>query len=173
MGMLSADMGWLAVRVMTGLILLAHGILVATMEWNKPGLAHKLGFRPPGFWQLMGWAGQAAGGVLVTLGLALPLGCALTVSAMGVAVVFKWNKGFWNPNGGYEYALFLSLLAIVLALVGPGPYTMDRALGWDAFFRQPLVVLPLLAGGVVAAALPWVSRRRPAGREQPGAAAGR
>jgi putative oxidoreductase len=57
------------------------------------------------------------------------VGPALIISVMLVAIVsVHWSKGFWNMAGGYEFPLVNAAAALVLALIGPGIYALDRAL---------------------------------------------
>ena len=56
-----------------------------------------------------------------------------------------WEKGFFVTEGGYEYNLALAAAAFVLADVGPGPISLDRALGTEV--RGPLVALAALGAG--------------------------
>ena len=55
------------------------------------------------------------------------------------------EKGFFVTDGGYEYNLALAASALVLADIGPGPVSLDRALGTEV--RGPLVALAALAAG--------------------------
>jgi putative oxidoreductase len=41
------------------------------------------------------------------------------------------GKGPWNHNGGWEYVLVLSTIAIGLAFNGAGKWSLDNAIGWD------------------------------------------
>ena len=40
-----------------------------------------------------------------------------------------WPKGFWNSKGGYEFNLLILGAAATVAIVGPGAYSIDSALG--------------------------------------------
>jgi putative oxidoreductase len=40
-------------------------------------------------------------------------------------------KGFWNGNGGYEFPLTLLTVVVAIAAIGPGRFSIDRAIGWD------------------------------------------
>lgn len=99
-----------------------HGMLVGMMKSQGVALA-----------PLLGWAAtlsEFVGGILVLLGLLTPLGAALIISTMIVAIhTVHWQKGFSNPKGGYEYNLVLSLIAVVLILLGAGSLSLDNVLG--------------------------------------------
>jgi putative oxidoreductase len=50
-----------------------------------------------------------------------------------------WPNGFWNTKRGYEFNLTLLASVAALALVGPGTYSLDRAIGID--LPEPLTVI--------------------------------
>jgi putative oxidoreductase len=72
---------------------------------------------------------EAVGGALLALGFATPLAAALLaivmVNAIG-AVTFK--RGFML---GSELELAYLTVAVSLAAIGPGRFSIDRAIGWD------------------------------------------
>jgi putative oxidoreductase len=41
------------------------------------------------------------------------------------------RKGFWIYNGGNEYVLTNTAVAIALAFPGAGEWSVDNAIGWD------------------------------------------
>src|SRR5581483_11268265 len=96
------DFGLLALRVVFGLILAAHGAQKLFGWFGGGGLRGTAGFfgqglrlRHAGFWAFVGGFGEFAGGLLTALGLLNPIGPALLAGAMLVAI-FKahWSKGF-------------------------------------------------------------------------------
>lgn len=110
------------------------------------GLLKSLGFKPAGFWALLGVLGEFGGGLLLVLGLLTPLGALGVFASMLMAVLkFHWSKGFWAAKGGYEYPLILAVLGFVLGLLGPGSYSLD------ALFGIPLSTVPLFLIGAGAA----------------------
>jgi putative oxidoreductase len=51
-------------------------------------------------------------------------------SVMVVAVgSVHWRKGFFVTNGGYEYNLLILTVAVSVAAIGPGRFSVDHALG--------------------------------------------
>ncbi len=85
------------------------------------------------------------------LGLLSPLAGAAIFAAMLMAVLkFHWSKGFWNMKSGYEYPLVLGLLGAVLALTGPGSYSLDALLGFA--LATPLIWLVLVLAALVVIA---------------------
>ncbi len=81
-------------------------------------------------WAATAAVGELLGGALVLLGLFTPVGAALIVATMVVAIVkVHAPKGFFIQNGGYEYNLVLLVAALTLAATGAGAYSVDHALG--------------------------------------------
>ena len=75
-------------------------------------------------------------------------------------------KGFWNGNGGYEFPLTLLTVVVAIAAIGPGRFSIDRAIGWDDNISGLWWGVGVLG---VAAAITFVTqtigRRRQAARE--------
>ena len=129
------DLGLLALRVVLGLVFLGHGAQKAFGAFGGPGLAGasgfmaSLGLRPARFWAAVAAFGELLGGALVLLGLFTPVGAALIVATMAVAIAkVHGPKGFFIQNGGYEYNLVLLVAALTLAATGAGAYSVDRLL---------------------------------------------
>jgi putative oxidoreductase len=129
------DLGLLALRLVLGLVFLGHGAQKAFGAFGGPGLAGasgfmaSLGFKPARFWAAAAAFGERLAGVLMLLGLLLPVGAALIVATMVVAIAkVHGPKGFFSQNGGYEYNLVLLVAALTLAATGPGAYSLHRLL---------------------------------------------
>ena len=66
---------------------------------------------------------------MIALGAFTFLGCALIITTMVVAALtLKAHSGFWERFGGYEYNLCVIGMAAAIALIGPGPISLDAAL---------------------------------------------
>ena len=129
------DLGLLALRLVLGLVFLGHGAQEAFGAFGGPGLAGasgfmaSLGLRPARFWAAVAAFGELLAGALVLLGLFTPVGAALIVATMAVAIAkVHGPKGFFIQNGGYEYNLVLLVAALTLAATGAGAYSVDRLL---------------------------------------------
>ena len=133
---MSISFGLLIIRVAVGLLLVGHGAQ-KLFGWfgghgltGTTGFLKSMGFKPAGFWALLGSLGEFAGGLLLALGFLSPLGAIAIFASMLMAVLkFHWTKGLWSTNGGFEYPLVLTLLGLVLGMVGPGSYSLDAILG--------------------------------------------
>ncbi|HEX9379883.1 MAG TPA: DoxX family protein [Gaiellaceae bacterium] len=129
--------GLLLLRIVVGGTMFAHGAqkLFGWFGGGGPrgtaGFFGNFGFRAP---LLMAVAAGLAesGGLLFAAGLVTPL------AALGIAIVMlnaiglvHWPKGFFNANGGYEFPLTLLTVAVAVSAIGPGRFSVDRAIGWD------------------------------------------
>lgn len=119
----------LALRLALGAMFLAHG-LTKLFVFTPAGTA--------GFFESVGFPGVLAYPVIafeVLGGLALMLGVyARWVAAVAVVQLFLASTvhfgngwGFTNPNGGWEYPIFLTLAALALALLGDGKLALKRS----------------------------------------------
>jgi len=129
------DLGLLALRLVLGLVFLGHGAQKAFGAFGGPGLAGasgfmaSLGLQPARFWAAVAAFGELLAGALVLVGLFMPVGAALIVATMAVAIAkVHGPKGFFSQNGGYEYNLVLLVAALALAATGPGAYSLDHLL---------------------------------------------
>lgn len=131
--MTAIDLGLLLLRLWAGVVMLSHGVnhgrsLDGTTRWFA-----SRGFASPRMNALL------ATGSEIALGLALIAGFLTAPAAAGViATMFAafWSvhryAGFFvfrRPDEGYEYVATLTVIAIVLAVAGPGAASVDHAIG--------------------------------------------
>lgn len=130
------DAGLLLVRLSAGFILAPHGLQKLFGWFGGPGLDRTeayfagLGLRPPRVHAVLGGLCEFGGGALLVLGLFTPLGSAIVVGTMLVAVLTVAGKRGWFANtGGVEFPLALCLAAWASSFTGPGRYSLDHLLG--------------------------------------------
>jgi putative oxidoreductase len=149
------DAGLLLARMVFGLLMAAHGTQKLFGWFGGYGLAgtagflEQLGFRPGRFFAATAAGTEIAAGLLVALGLLGPLGPALIVSVMVVAIAtVHWPHGLFAQNNGIEVPLLYSVAAATLALTGPGAYSVDALLGltWPAAVAWIALALGVLGG---------------------------
>jgi putative oxidoreductase len=71
------------------------------------------------------------------------------ISVMIVAILtVHATHGFWAANNGIEVPFLYAAGALALAFTGPGLYSLDAALGLDAFW-SPARTAAILAIGVL------------------------
>src|SRR5262245_29590423 len=129
------DAGLLLVRVVLGVLIAAHGAQKLFGWFGGHGIAgtggffESLGFRPGRFFAAAAGTAEFAGGALVAFGLLGPLGPALVISTMIVAIAtVHWANGVFAQNNGFELPLLYAVVAAGLALAGYGAYSIDAAL---------------------------------------------
>jgi putative oxidoreductase len=155
------DLGLLVLRAVVGLVMAAHGAQKLFGWFNGPGpekfgaMMERMHLRPGRLWALVSGLGEFGGGLLLALGLLTPVGAALIIGTMLMAIAtVHLAKGFWNTAGGYEYNVIILAAALALGLTGPGAYALDPRLGLNLPQTQLLavslvVVLMGVAGGLL------------------------
>ena len=154
--------GLLTLRIAVGIVFLAHGLKhfqnrSKTINWTE-----SIGFKQPKIqWAFMTFAE-------IGIGLALMVGLLAGVAAAGAIAMMSvafWtvhrSAGFFitaRPDEGFEYVAVITLVAVALAVMGPGEWSIDHALelsldGW--------VGAGLAAGGLAAAAAQLATFYRP------------
>ncbi len=160
------SVGLLILRLVVGLTLAAHGAQKLFGWFGGYGIAgtgqflEQLGFRPGRLHAAQAGIVEGVGGLLLAVGLLTPAAGAALVAVMLVAAVSVHIKGgFFAQGGGYEYTLVLGAAALALAFTGPGPISLDQALGisWSGVTWG----LGALAAGVIGGAVPLVTRKMP------------
>jgi len=128
-------LGLLILRLVIGLILVAHGGQKLFGWWGGPGMngwtqmIQKLRIRPAQPWAWVAALAEFGGGILLALGFLSPLGSLAIAGSMLVAIVtVHLSRGFWVGKGGYEFNLAILSAVAALALTGPGTYSLDQAL---------------------------------------------
>lgn len=160
--------GLLLIRAIPGLLLIGHGTQKLFGWFGGKGLRatatgfESNGYRPGGLFAFLAGLGEAAGGLLLALGLTTPLACAAIIGVMLNAIVsVHWSKGIWSTNGGFEFPLTFAVVAAGIAFAGPGRFSVDRALGLDLRGTAWGIVAvgAGLASGIVTLAIRSSARR--------------
>ena len=71
-------------------------------------------------------------------GFFTPLAAAAFVGLMIVAAWTHRDNGFFIVKQGWEYNMVLAIVAVGVAVIGPGRYSLDWAFGLDFAFRPGL-----------------------------------
>ena len=160
------DFAILALRSIVGIVFLAHGIKHVinrekTIRWTA-----SIGLRYPRIqWFFMAFA-EIGIGVSFLAGFLTPVGSAGLIAMLFVAFwTVHRRAGFFvsaRPDEGYEYVLTLSVIAGVVAYLGPGRYSIDDALGLTEGLSGTAGLTIALAG-IVAGALQLLATYRPSG----------
>src|ERR1700737_1143557 len=99
--------------------------------------------------------GARGAGLMFAIGLLTPLAAAGIVGIMSVAgIVVHRRNGFFITKEGYEYVLVIALTASGVAVIGPGPRSLDHGLfGWHDVTGWGGLALSAGLGFVAAAGL--------------------
>jgi putative oxidoreductase len=161
------DLGLLIARVVLGLLMAAHGAQKLFGWFGGYGLAgtsgffETLGFKPGRLFATAASVGEVVSGLLIAFGLFGPVGPAILLSIMIVAAVsVHWQHGVFATSNGIEVPLLYATGAIVLALTGPGRFSLDALLGLGSLWT-PAVVAGALAAGVAGGIINLSLRRMP------------
>jgi putative oxidoreductase len=162
-------MGKFLLRVLIGGLFVGHGTQKLFGWFGGGGLEEtaggfeSMGMRPGKRHAAAAGAAEAGGGLLLALGLATPLAAASVIGVMLTAIrKVHLPNGIWVTEGGFEYNAVLIAAVTLLAESGPGPASLDRALGIEK--KGVFWGLAALAGGALAssAALSRAARSEPA-----------
>ena len=129
--------GLLLLRVVAGGTIAAHGAQ-KLFGWfggggvrATAGFFENMGFRPPILLTVLAGLGET-GGLLFAAGFLTPLAAlGMTIVMLNAIAVVHWSKGFFTSNGGLEFPLLIATTAVAVAAIGPGRFSVDRAIGWD------------------------------------------
>src|SRR3989442_211412 len=123
---------------------------------EHPPRAGRRRTRPARFWAAVGAFNELIAGPLLALGLLTPIAASLLIAQCAYIIAkVHWPKGFWNRDGGIEFALQLLAASLLLAASGPGAISLDALLGLAFSSELRLAIfLVATAGMLVALALP-------------------
>lgn len=124
------DLATFLLRVALGVMFLAHSLILKLFVFTLPGTAQfftSIGL--PGALAYVVFAVEAVAGILLVLGVQTRWVALATVPILVGATWAHWGNGwmFGYPEGGWEYPAYLTLLALVQALLGDGAYSLWRS----------------------------------------------
>jgi putative oxidoreductase len=94
------------------------------------GFFESLGMRPGRQHALAAGTAEAGGGALLAAGLATPAAAAAITGVMSTAIrTVHQPNGPWVTDNGWEYPAVVIAAVLAIAELGPGPVSLDAALG--------------------------------------------
>lgn len=149
------DLGLLVIRIGAGAVFIGHGSQKLFGAFNGAGLSgtakffESAGYGPARLLALLAGLAELGGGILLVLGLGASFAAAALIATMAGATSVAVDRGsgaFFAGNGGYEFELLLTVVAVGLTLTGAGRLALDKGRPWDS----ARVRLVLVAAGVFA-----------------------
>jgi putative oxidoreductase len=154
--------GLLLLHGFAGAALVAHAFqkLLVFRLGGTAAYVESLGFRAPRLMALAVIGAELAGGALLGLGLLEPLAAVLVASTMLVAArTDHRGKGWFITGSGAEYVAMNAVVAVALAALGGGRYSLDSAIGLDAAGTVWAVAAAMVALVSAAVVLSTLVRR--------------
>ena len=159
--------GLLIGRIVLGTAMAAHGAQKLFGWFGGHGLAgtggffESIGFKPGKLFALAAGLGELASGILLALGLFGPVGPAIMVSVMIVAMLtVHRHAGFFAMTNGVELPLLYTAGAVTLALTGPGRFSADALLGLGWLSTPGIAITMIIVGAFGALGTLAVRRTR-------------
>lgn len=126
------SIGLLLIRLVIGLSFMAHGTQKLFGWFGGYGLKgtggwfESIGMKPGVRMALLAGLSELVGGALFAAGFLTPLGALMIAGTMLMAIIkVHGPNGYWATQNGYEYNLTLLVVAISIAITGPGYYAID------------------------------------------------
>lgn len=125
----NADLAKLILRVSTGGLFIAHGLMKLLVFTPAGTAAYFDSIGLPGFLAYLTIAAELLGGLALIAGAYTRVVAAALVPVLLGAAVFGHGKAgffFSNQGGGWEYPVFWAIVMVVIALIGGGAYAVRR-----------------------------------------------
>lgn len=126
------SIGLLLIRLVIGLSFMAHGAQKLFGWFGGHGLKgtggwfESIGMKPGVRMALIAGLSELVGGALFGVGFLTPLAALMIAGTMFIAIIkVHGPNGYWATQNGYEYNLTLLVVAISIAIIGPGYYAID------------------------------------------------
>ncbi|MDZ4137399.1 MAG: DoxX family protein [Erythrobacter sp.] len=124
-------------RVALGVMFLAHSLVLKLVVFTLPGTAQYFtSINLPGWFAYVVFIAEAVGGTLLILGIQARWVALALVPILVGATWAHWGNGwmFGYENGGWEYPLYLTLLAACQFMLGDGRYALIPSRSVAALF---------------------------------------
>jgi len=116
-------------RVGLGVMYLAHSVVLKLLTFGLAGTAgYFTSIGLPGWLAYLTFAAEAAGGLMLVLGIQARWVALALIPALAGAIIWVHGANGWvfnAPGGGWEYPLYLIVLSIAQALLGDGHYALS------------------------------------------------
>ena len=166
--------GILLLRLVVGIAFVGHGTQ-KLFGWfggfgpqGTGGFFGSKGYRAPVLMAIAAGVSEAVGGTLLALGFATPLAAVLLATVMINAIAsVTFKKAFML---GSELEITYLTIAVSVAAIGPGRFSIDRAIGWDDNISGVWWGVAALGAALIVSFLTLtLGRTRPVGEQEPAA----
>lgn len=130
------DTGLLIIRLIIGLTFAAHGTQKLFGWFGGHGIAgtggwfESIGMKPGKALAITAGLAELIGGLLFAGGVFLWIAALLIIGSMLVAIVkVHGANGYWVMQNGYEYNMALIVIALGVAMIGAGDYSLAALIG--------------------------------------------
>jgi putative oxidoreductase len=130
-----ADLVYALFRVVVGLSLVPHGGqklfgMFGGVPANFVRYFASLGLEPAALLVTLVGIGEFFGGLLIAFGLLTrPAALWVAISTLVATVLVHMPKGFFTGAGGFEFPLIWGMGLLLVAVMGGGRFSLDRAIG--------------------------------------------
>jgi putative oxidoreductase len=162
------DLGILLIRIIVGLGIAVHGSQKLFGWFGGGGPKgtgagfESMGFRPGVLFATLAGCGEFFGGLLIVLGFLGPVGSALVIATMTVAILtVHIRNGFLAANNGFELPLMYIAGALTAAFTSGSALTADALLG-ISFWHSAATAWIFVGIGILAGLVNVMLRRAPA-----------
>ncbi len=131
-----SDCGYPLIRVALGLWMIPHGMQKLFGAFGGPGIDGAIGMMAKNGLQpaiVFAWLAiliEFFGGICIAIGfLTRPIAFLFFIEMIIAAVTVHLPNGWFVVGRGAEYALFLGVVALGVAMVGSGHCSLDRKIG--------------------------------------------
>ncbi|KOP30481.1 oxidoreductase [Exiguobacterium sp. BMC-KP] len=128
--------GLLIIRLIIGLTFAAHGTQKLFGWFGGHGIAgtggwfESIGMKPGKALAITAGLAELIGGLLFAGGAFLWIAAILIIGSMLVAIVkVHGTNGYWVTQNGYEYNMALIVIALGVAMIGAGDYSLAALIG--------------------------------------------
>ena len=149
------DTGVLIARVVFGALFAVHGSQKLFGWFGGYGIDgtapffEALGFRPGRLFVVADGLAECGRGVCLALGFGGPLSSAAVIAGMVVAIAtVHWQNGLLATSNGVELPVLYIAAVVMLALTGPGAFSVDALLGVTSWWTPPLTASVLVGGAL-------------------------
>lgn len=127
--LLNPPLAHLLLRVVLGVVFIVHGYPKFKTFSQFAGWLGSMGFRPAKFWAFVAASVEFFGGILLVLGIGVPIvGILLAIQMLVAMWKVKWGKVGFTDTGGWELDLIYLVAALSLVMMGGGMYSLGALL---------------------------------------------